>query len=135
MSAIKLNVENAIDESEAFVFTSTDFLGVADRIRISNALRSLCLDGKLIRISIGMYAKAEISELSGKPYIPVAPMEIALEAMSKLGVEARLGSSYREYNEGRSTQVPAAAVVDVGKSRIKRKIKLGQRELLYERST
>ena len=134
MNTIKNRVANALSESEALVFISSDFLSLASRVQASRALRSLCRNGKLIRISLGMYAKAEISALSGKPYVAAAPMEIALEAMRKLGIEARLGSAYRDYNAGLSTQVPAAAILDVGASRITRKIKLGQRELIYERS-
>lgn len=134
MNTLKNRVEKALSESDALVFISSDFVAFATRAQASRALRALCLEGQLVRISFGMYAKAEISALSGKPYVAAAPMEIALEAMRKLGIEARLGSAYREYNAGLSTQVPAAAILDVGASRITRKIKLGPRELIYERS-
>lgn len=134
MSAVRSEIEKALEGSEEIIFTNSDFLHLSSKAHISKILGSLCQEGRLIRVSIGIYAKAEISPISGKPYIPMAPMEIALIVMKKLGIDAKIGSSYREYNEGRSTQVPSAAVVDVGKSRINRKIKLGKRELIYERS-
>lgn len=133
MSGIKKEIERAINESGEVLFASSDFLYVASKASASRVLRSLCIEGRLIRISLGIYARAEISSISGKPYVPIEPMLIALLVMKKLGVEARLGRAYIEYNYGISNQVPAAAIVNVGRSRISRKVKLGKRFLIYER--
>ncbi|MEB0174224.1 MULTISPECIES: hypothetical protein [unclassified Undibacterium] len=60
-------------------------------------------------------------------------MQVGLEALSKMGVYAELGSSAKEYIKGKSMQMPVAAVVNIGKARASRKIGFGGKQLRYER--
>ncbi len=86
-----------------------------------------------MRIGHGVYAKAKPSVLSGKP-IPVEPLEVLIPiALHKLGVEAQEPRRSRDYNAGRTTQVPTGLVVNVGSRRITRKLGFNGKFVEYER--
>lgn len=100
--------------------------------QVKRVLAKLVDEGILIRVSKGAYAKTRINRFTGKPS-PVGTLEsIASELFAKLKVETRPGKLIREYNQGRTTQVPAQTVVDTGKRRITRRIEVGGRVLAYE---
>ncbi len=82
----------------------------------------------------GIYVNARASDLSGQPVPVELFFAIGLEAMRKLGVQADLGASIRAHGEGRTTQMSMAAVIDVGNSRVSRRIGFGSGVLRYERA-
>ncbi|MBL0944550.1 MAG: S-adenosylhomocysteine hydrolase [Hydrogenophaga sp.] len=99
---------------------------------LSAALRALIDKGLLVRIGTGIYAKAKPSVLSGKP-IPVEPLEVlAPIALRKLGVMVQQARRYRDYNAGRTSQVPVGVVVNVGSRRITRRIGFNGKVVEYE---
>lgn len=107
-------------------------LGSASQLSV--ALRSLMAEGVVVRIGTGIYAKAKPSVLSGKP-IPVSPIEVlAPLALRKLGVSVQEPQRVREYNAGRTTQVPTGLVVNTGRRRITRKLGFNGKLVEYERS-
>jgi hypothetical protein len=61
-------------------------------------------------------------------------MQIGQSALTKLGIESRPGRAYRELQAGKSTQVPVVAILDVGSTRTKRKLKIGAQEVFFERT-
>jgi hypothetical protein len=66
--------------------------------------------------------------------VPVIPLEqIGREALSKLGVRADAGAAAKAYRDGRTTQMPMAAVLNVGNSRVTRKIGFGGKTIRFER--
>jgi len=86
----------------------------------------------VVRLGVGIYAKAKPSVISGKP-IPIQPLEVlGPQALSKLGVRLKESLQTAEYNSGRSTQVPTGIVVNIGKQRISRKIGFNGKFLQYE---
>lgn len=100
---------------------------------LSATLRALIDQGVLVRIGAGIYAKAKPSVLSGKP-IPVEPLEVlAPIALRKLGVKVQPARRYRDYNPGRTSQVPVGVVVNVGRQRVTRKIGFNGKFVEYER--
>lgn len=102
--------------------------------QLSVVLRSLQDQGLLVRIGTGVYAKAKVSVLSGKP-IPVSPLEVlAPIALRKLGVRVEAPRRNREYNAGRTSQVPTGLVVNTGRQRITRKIGFNGKFVEYERT-
>lgn len=100
---------------------------------LSAALNALITDGLLVRIGVGVYAKAKPSVLSGKP-IPVEPLEVlAPIALRKLGVKVEAARRTRDYNAGRTGQVPVGLVVNVGRSRVTRRLGFNGKFVEYER--
>ena len=90
------------------------------------ALRGLVRDGRLVRLGYGVYGRAVVSRLSGKPLLlnPTGLRGAAREALTKLGVKWEPTESERAYNEGRSTQIPVNPVLRV-KGRFSRRLKDG----------
>lgn len=124
-------LERSIGRSSAEVFLRSDFSGIGSYSQISRALRLLTLQGRLVRLGYGVYAKARPSSLSGRP-VPRKPLEsLAREALAKLGVEVEPGRAAREHRSG-STQIPAQVSFDTGRRRISRKLRVGSREVRYE---
>jgi hypothetical protein len=81
-----------------------------------------------------MYAKTRVNRFTGQ-LAPAATFEaIAAEIFRKLKIDVNHGKLAREYNEGKTTQVPMLSVVDTGRRRITRRISLGSRTITYERS-
>lgn len=130
---IQERIEAMITRSPSPVFLRKDFAKFGGYDQVGRALRGVVKKGMLVRSGQGIYAKARKSSLSGNP-VPVVPLqELGLRALAKLGVKAQLGSAARAYNEGRTTQIPMRPVLDVGRSRVTRKIGFGSQTLQYER--
>jgi len=98
------------------------------------ALRKLVDDGRLVRLGYGVYGRATVSSLSGKPmlYSRDGFAGVARQALDKLGVKWEPTEAERAYNEGRSTQVPVNPVVRV-KGRFSRHLRYRNAELVLER--
>ena len=127
---IKRSVSNRGDD----VFVRSEFERFGSPAQVGRALGKLKQAGVLVQLGVGVYAKAKPSVLSGKP-IPYRPLEVlAPEALKKLGVVVRPGRLAQEYNSGRSTQVPAGIVINVGKRRIAPKLGFNGKLVQYERS-
>jgi hypothetical protein len=116
------------------VFRPADFLAFGSEASLKRALKELTSAGVLVRLGVGIYAKAKPSVISGKP-IPVQPLEIlGPQVLIKLGVYPRQSLQTAEYNAGRTTQVPTGIIVNAGKQRISRKIGFNGKFLQYERT-
>ncbi|QNP47246.1 DUF6088 family protein [Diaphorobacter aerolatus] len=127
-------LKRSLANRNADVFLRAEFESLGSPAQISRALTELQHEGVLVKLGVGVYAKAKPSVLSGKP-IPVKPLEIlAPEILKKLGVEARPSRQAREYNAGISTQVPSGIVINTGKRRIQRKLGFNGKLVQYERT-
>ncbi len=114
------------------VLLRTDFASMGSQSQISEALTRLQSKGVLMRIGTGLYAKTRLSSVTGS-VIPAGSLEtLSTEAMQRLGVDVSAGRAALEYNEGRTTQIPGAVVFNTGMKRIRRKIAIGGRRLVYE---
>jgi Family of unknown function (DUF6088) len=116
------------------VFLPREFTRLAGEDQVLRALRMLVKDGRLVRLGYGVYGRAVISRLSGKPmlYSRNGFSGVARQALDKLGVQWEPTKAERAYNEGRSTQVPVNPVVRV-KGRFSRQLRYGNSELMLER--
>ena len=87
-----------------------------------------------MRLGYGVYGRAVVSQLSGKPilYSPNGFIGAARQALTKLGVQWEPTEAERAYNEGRSTQVPVNPVVRVT-GRFSRQLRYENTELVLER--
>lgn len=116
------------------VFLTREFAALAGENQVLRALRALVREGHLVRLGYGVYGRAIKSSLSGKPvlYSPHGFSGAAREALDKLGVKWEPTEAERDYNEGRSTQVPVNPVLRV-KGRFRRQLRYGNVELVLER--
>ena len=100
--------------------------------QVTEALKSLQAKGVLVRIGTGVYAKTRKSSVTGAT-IPAGSLEtLATEALKKLGVTVRASKAAAAYNSGKTTQLPGAFVANTGGRRIRRKIAVGGRSVVYE---
>ncbi len=103
------------------VFVREDFEDLGGYDQIGRILRELAREGKLIKLGYGLYAKTKKSVLTGET-IPIKNLpELAREALERLGLKTVPSYLEREYNAGRTTQVPTGRRIAV-KGRINRKI-------------
>jgi Family of unknown function (DUF6088) len=116
------------------VFLTREFKKLGGEDQVLRALRSLVDEGRLVRLGYGVYGRAVVSRLSGKPMLhsPEGFSGVARQALDKLGVEWEPTEAERSYNEGRSTQVPVNPVVRV-KGRFSRRLRYRNTELVLER--
>ena len=116
------------------VYIPPDFFDLSDRDQIGRVLRQLIKEGLLVKIGQGIYARAKLSSLTGKPVPEKDLRSLALEALKKLGIKTAPSSYEQAYNAGRSTQVPTGRVVGV-KDRVSRRIGFNGRYIKYEHVT
>lgn len=113
------------------VFFRNDFLDLGGYDQVGRALKHLADHDKLVRIGYGLYSKAKISTLTGET-IPVSTLPtLAKEVLGRLGIEITPSKAEKEYNEGRSTQIPTGRLIGV-KNRINRKISFKNTTIKYE---
>jgi Family of unknown function (DUF6088) len=130
LERIKRSVANQSDG----VFLRAEFERFGSPAQVGRALRQLTSEGTLVRLGLGVYAKAKPSVLTGQP-IPARPLEVlAPEALKKLGIAVTPSRLTQEYNAGRSTQVPSGIVLNTGKRRVARKLSFNAQAVQYERA-
>lgn len=130
--SVRKRVMHAISAAKTDVFLRQDFSRFGSPSQITRALRLLIGEGVIVRISLGVYARAKISVITRKP-IPAQPISVlAPEVLRRLGFEPSPSRLVREYNEGKSTQLPAGVRINIGTKRTKRKIGFGRSEVKYE---
>lgn len=124
LRSVKQRAGNVILRAELASFGSPS--------QLSEALKALQHRGVLVRIGTGIYAKTRVSSVTGE-IVPAGTLEsLSLEALERMGVAVSAGQVTRDYNQGRTTQMPGKLVVNTGKRRIQRSISVGGRRLVYE---
>jgi hypothetical protein len=122
----------AIAKRMSDVFLRTEFARLGSQAQIGRALRKLLESGVIVKLGVGVYAKAKRSVLSGAA-IPVQPVEVlAEEALTRMGVKVYPSRQVELYNAGKTTQLPAGTVINTGNRRIVRKLGFGKKTVQYE---
>jgi len=103
MSDLELEAVNLVSGSPGAVLLRHDFAERLDASpsQITRVIRKLTDDGMLVRIGIGMYAKARRSKLSGK-VIPV----LSLSELARKGLTLAAGADWAyhwRHEEGQSS--------------------------------
>lgn len=128
-------IRRSVQLRKELVLRPADFQAFGSEASVKRALRELVDQGLLVRLGVGLYAKAKKSVLSGQP-IPARPLEVlAPMALNRLGVQLNEPARSSEYNAGRTNQVPTGLVVNTGRRRISRKIGFNGRYVQYERAS
>lgn len=126
-------IERRIRRSKRNVFLRADFVEFGNYNAVGRALRRQVLTGRLVRIGYGLYAKAELSPLTGKP-VPIVGIRVLVnEALKRLGKAAGPSSFDTAYDRGRSTQVPTGRTLTVY-ARIRRRIGYDGTYVIFQRA-
>lgn len=121
-----------ISRKKSAVFLREDFEDLGGYDQVGRALRALAREGVLLRVGYGLYAKASVSPFNDE-IVPVKNLpELAREALDRLGVRTMPSTYERDYNAGRSTQVPTGRMIGVA-GRISRRIGYDGTYVSYER--
>ncbi len=128
---LKYKIFARIARKKNIVFLREDFADLGGYDQVGRILRELARTEKIIKIGYGLYAKAKKSFITGET-IPVAPLPtLAKAALERLGVEVAPSTWERDYNAGKTTQVPTGRLIAV-KGRVNRKIGYGGVYVSYE---
>lgn len=131
---LRQRVEARIAKRRDDAFLTREFLDLGGERQVLRALRELTDDGKLIRLGYGVYGRAEISSLTRLPMLAGDGFgPVARQVLDKLGVPWEPTTAERDYNAGRSTQVPMTPQVRLRGSRFSRKLRYKTMELTVER--
>ena len=127
-------IRRSVSNRKSDVFLRADFKAFGSQSQVGRALNQLQSQGTLVKLGVGVYAKAKPSVLSGKP-IPIKPLEVlAPKVLKMFGVQVGESRQTREYNAGRSAQVPTGVVFSIGQRRIRRKLGFNGQHVRYERT-
>jgi hypothetical protein len=131
---LRQRVEERIARRSETAFLTREFRDLAGERQVLRALRELTEEGKLIRLGYGVYGRAEISPITAQPMLAGDGFgPVARQVLDKLKVRWEPTTAERDYNEGRSTQVPMTPRVRLRGSRFSRKLRYKTMELAFER--
>ena len=123
-----------IEDMPGTVVLRKDVDGLGSARQVSRGLKALIEDGLLVKIGLGIYAKARSSEYLDCPVIRAGFTEACIEALNRLGVDWEPSQAIKDYNEGKSQQVPARFEIRL-KSRFRRQIAYENQKLRIEGMT
>lgn len=131
-ASVKQRLLRSIAARSGEVVLRRDVARFGSPAQVSRALNQLVSEGKLVKIGLGVYAKAAPGPISGIPMARQPLGALAAETFDRLGISWQLGAAQRRYNERLTTQVPWRTTFDTGKRRISRRLQIGKRVVEYE---
>lgn len=129
---LETRIINRIERKRGDVFLRSDFEDLGGYDQVGRVLRGLVRTGQLLKVSHGLYTRAVKSPFSDNP-VPPKGLTTLKEALQRVGVEIVQTRMERDYNAGRTTQVPTGRVVAV-RGRVRRKIGYDGINLSFERA-
>ncbi|MFT4093034.1 MAG: DUF6088 family protein [Niabella sp.] len=131
--SLERKIKARLARKKSKVFIREDFADLGGYDQVGRVLRKLTRQGNLAKLGYGIYAKTRTSQLTGE-VVPVASLPVlAKEALQKLGVKTLPTQAEKDYQAGRSTQIPTGRLIGVNKSRLSRKIGYKEATIYYER--
>ncbi|GLQ71173.1 DUF6088 family protein [Vibrio penaeicida] len=130
MTAVE-RVYQKIKRSRRYVFERKDFDGFASYDQIGRALRQLVKQGELIKLGYGLYTKARMNSLTGRP-MPTNPGgsdALMREILKMKGVDFEMDSLSLQSLSGESTQIPSSVQYSWNPKQFNRKLVVGNRVL------
>jgi hypothetical protein len=115
------------------VFLTREFRDLGGEDQVLRALRILVRENRLVRLGYGVYGRSCLASFRRSD--PLQPERISRRGRASSYQAWRdMGASEaeRDYNEGRSTQIPLNPVVPV-KGRFSRRLRDGNQELVLAR--
>ncbi|MCM3420670.1 hypothetical protein [Sphingopyxis alaskensis] len=132
-NSIADRVARRVARSKRNVFLRRDFETFGSYDAVGRALRRVTEEGRLVQIGYGLYARAERSPVTGKPAPVVGIKRLATEALKRLGKTVSDSGQTRDYNSGRTNQVPTGRTIAV-KNRVRRRIGYDGAYVILERA-
>jgi len=128
---IQSRIETRVKRSKRSVFMRSDFKDIADYDQVGRCLRQLVREGLLLKISYGLYARARLNRITGKPMPdnPAGSDGVIIEALERLNVDYSFDEVSQSSLSGQSTQIPANVKVIPKSARFTRKIKVGSQSV------
>jgi hypothetical protein len=117
---LESRVMNRIARKRGDVFLRSDFEDLGGYDQVGRVLRGLVRQGKLLKVSHGLYTRAVKSPFSDNP-VPPKGLTTLKEALKRVGVDIVPTSLERDHAAGKTTQVPTGRAVGV-RRRVRRKI-------------
>jgi len=121
-----------IERQPGNVILRAEFAELGSPAQTTAALNALIAKGIIVRIGIGIYAKTRKSSVTGATVAAGSLETLATETLTKMGVPFTRSRAAAAYDDGDTTQLPGAFVVNTSERRISRKITVGGRTLGYE---
>ena len=124
-------VYQKIKRSRRYVFERKDFDGFASYDQIGRVLRQLVKQGELIKLGYGLYTKARINSLTGRP-MPTNPGgsdALMREILKMKGVDFEIDNLSLQSLSGESTQIPSSVQYSWDPKQFNRKLAVGNRVL------
>jgi Family of unknown function (DUF6088) len=131
-NSIEYKALRRLSATRGSVILRKDFYDLGSYRQISRILTTLVAEKKLVKIGTGVYAKAFISKFTDIPLIKNGTDSTFREALKRLGVAYEPSSAEKNYNAGKTTQIPIGNVVRL-KSRCRRRIGYKNNELIFEK--
>lgn len=129
---LEARITRSIKRRAGVVVLRSDVAPLGSPAQVGRVLAKMVNDGRLLRVSRGVYCKTRINKWTGE-LAPAAPFEvIAAQTFRRLHIEVWPSRLARDYNAGLTTQLPVSGVVSTGKRRIRRKIQVGRKSVTYE---
>lgn len=125
---------SVLDRLEALkgeVVLWSDLQDLGSSRQISRVLKACIEDGVLARIGRGIYAKTKLSQYTDEPVVRGGFEDACIEALNRLNIRWELGRSIKDYNEGRTQQVPAQLHIRL-KDRFRRTLSYGNNCIRFE---
>jgi hypothetical protein len=131
--SMEYKISNRLRTIKSSVVLRKDLKDLGSYRQISRALTKLIVKKKLVKIGAGIYAKAYISKYTDMPLVKNGTDSTLREALKRLGIAFEPGNAEKDYNEGKSTQVPVKNVIKL-KNRCRRRIGYGNIKLIFEKN-
>ncbi|WP_042143476.1 MULTISPECIES: DUF6088 family protein [unclassified Pseudoalteromonas] len=124
---IKSRIKVRVSRSKRSVFLRSDFKDIANYDQVGRILRQMVTTGDLIKIGYGLYVRARLNRITGKPMPdnPAGADGVLIEAMERLGRDYQFDALSLSNMLGQSTQIPAKVLIKPKSSRFTRKIAVG----------
>lgn len=128
---LKQRIEYRISRMKGDVYLPREFTDLGGEDQVLRALRTLVQEQRLVKLGYGVYGRAFVSRLTGKPLLDASFLGSVQQVLNKLGVAWEPTEFQKAYNEGRSTQVPVNPILRV-KGRFSRKLSSGNTVFMKE---
>ena len=127
-----LNENVRLSRKKGDVFLRADFEDLGGYDQVGVVMRKMVREGKLLKIGQGIYTRTQPSIIDRRPVPLKTITPLMTEALGRIGVTTGPTKIERDYNEGRTTQVPSGRLIGVDR-RVRRTLGYNGATVSFER--